>query len=149
MMSISASAASASARIWNSSAMGIRAASKSPMPSPCSADMRKGSPRPRFHASNTPASAAAPSPLFAAKKTCFARLRRISAKISSTGVTPTRASIMNKQISAISTAPSVKRRMRPCKLSSVASSSPAVSITVKRRSPRRASPSRRSRVTPG
>ena len=39
--------------------------------------------------------------------------------------------------------------MRPVRLSGADSSSPAVSITVKSRSPSRASPSRRSRVTPG
>jgi hypothetical protein len=91
----------------------------------------------------------APSALFAARMT-FAALRlRISAKTSSTGVTPARASSTKRQASAISTARSVSRRIRPGRLSSVASSSPAVSITVKRRSPSRASPSRRSRVTPG
>src|SRR5262245_32791456 len=39
--------------------------------------------------------------------------------------------------------------MRPVRLSAAAVSSPAVSITVKVRSPSRATPSRRSRVTPG
>ncbi len=52
-------------------------------------------------------------------------------------------------MSAISTARSVSRRIRPCRLSSVTSSRPALSITVKRKGPRRAAPSRRSRVTPG
>src|SRR6056297_57330 len=73
----------------------------------------------------------------------------MSAKTSSVGVTPARASIRNRHTSAISTARSVSLRIRPCNDSSVASSRPAVSITVKRRSPSLASPSRRSRVTPG
>ena len=149
LISISVSAASSCARSLKSSANGIKHLSRSVIPSPCSADKRNGSPRPKAQASRTPASAAEPSPLLAPKITCFARFRRISANISSVWVTPTRASIINKQISAISTARSVKRRIRPCKLSSVTSSRPAVSITVKRRSARRASPSRKSRVTPG
>ena len=73
----------------------------------------------------------------------------MSANTSSVGVTPTLASIINKHASAISTARSVKRRMRPCRLSSVTSSRPAVSIIVNLRCPSRAAPSRRSLVTPG
>ena len=97
----------------------------------------------------TPPSAARPSPLLAARKTWAFFLRRISANTSSVAVTPARASIINKQASAMPTARSVKRRIRPCKLSSVASSNPAVSMTVNFKCPKRASPSRRSRVTPG
>ncbi len=119
------------------------------MPSPCSADMRTGSPRPKDHASIAPESPAAPSALLTPTITLADLRRKISAKTWSEGVTPVRPSIKNKQTSAISTARSVKRRMRPCKLSSVTSSSPAVSITVKRKSNNLASPSRRSRVTPG
>ena len=119
------------------------------MPSPCSAEMRSGSPRPNAYASRTPASAALPSALLAPRITWAARLRSISARTSSAGVTPTRASIRNRQMSAMSTARSVSLRIRPGRLSSVASSRPAVSMTVKRRSPKRAAPSRRSRVTPG
>ena len=43
----------------------------------------------------------------------------MSANTSSVGVTPTLASIINKHASAISTARSVKRRIRPCRLSRV------------------------------
>ena len=73
----------------------------------------------------------------------------VAAKARSTGVGPARASIMKKIASACAMAVSVCARMRPVRLSGADSSRPAVSITVNSRSPSRASPSRRSRVTPG
>ena len=119
------------------------------MPMPCSADSATGSPSPSSQASISPASAARPSALLATRITRAARLRRSSASVRSTGVTPMRASIRNRHTSAASTARSVSARIRPGRLMSVASSSPAVSTTVKRSGPSRPSPSRRSRVTPG
>ncbi len=56
---------------------------------------------------------------------------------------------MNRQTSDPAIARSVSARIRPGRLASVASSSPAVSITVNRSAPSRPAPSRRSRVTPG
>ena len=119
------------------------------MPMPCSADSATGSPRPSSQASISPASAARPSALLATRITRAARLRRSSASVRSTGVTPARASIRKRQTSAASTARSVSARIRPGRLASVTSSSPAVSTTVKRSAPSRPAPSRRSRVTPG
>ncbi len=60
-----------------------------------------------------------------------------------------RASIRKNTASACSIAALVCASMRPARLCGPASSRPAVSITVNSRSPSRASPSRRSRVTPG
>ena len=77
------------------------------MPSPCSAESATGSPRPSSQASISPASAARPSALLATRITCAARLRSSSAKRPSSGVTPARASIMNRQTSASSIARSV------------------------------------------
>src|SRR5262249_52845141 len=76
-------------------------------------------------------------------------LRSQPAKCLSRGVTPARASTRRRTISASLTARVVWSRMRPVRLSASLSSRPAVSITVKRRSPIRAAPRRRSRVTPG
>ena len=119
------------------------------MPSPCSPDRRTGSPSPRLKASKNPTSPEFPSALFATNTTRADFLRKISPNTRSAGKTPARASIMKIQTSAISTARSVNMRIRPCKLSSVASSNPAVSITVNFIGPIFASPSRKSRVTPG
>ncbi len=79
----------------------------------------------------------------------LAGLRTRSAKARSTGVGPARASIRKSMASAAAIAASVCACMRPVRLAGAASSSPAVSIAVKVRSPSRARPSRRSRVTPG
>ena len=76
-------------------------------------------------------------------------LRTRSAKARSTGVGPARASMRKSTTSAAAIAASVCACMRPVRLAGAASSSPAVSIAVKARSPSRARPSRRSRVTPG
>jgi hypothetical protein len=76
-------------------------------------------------------------------------LRTRSAKARSCGVTPVRASTMNISASAPSIAIAVCARIRAVSDPFAPSSRPAVSMTVKRRSPRLASPSRRSRVTPG
>ena len=62
---------------------------------------------------------------------------------------PARASIRNSTTSAAAIATSVCWRMRSLRVSGGASSRPAVSNTWNSRSPRRAWPSRRSRVTPG
>ena len=98
------------------------------MPIPCSAESATGSPSPSSQASISPASAARPSALLATRITRGARLRSSSASVRSTGVTPARASIMNRQTSAASIARSVSARIRPGRLASVASSRPAVSI---------------------
>ena len=118
-------------------------------PIPCSAEILTGSPKPSPYASNTPASAAGLSALFAARTTVAEWRRNMSASSRSPASIPARASTRNRHRSAIRTARSVNRRIRPSRDSSVAVSSPAVSSTVNRRSPIRASPSRRSRVTPG
>src|SRR5580704_945041 len=76
--------------------------------------------------------------------------RRTSVAMSrSAGKSPARASTSISTTSEVSIAALVCARMRPVREAEAASSSPAVSITVKARSPSRASPSRRSRVTPG
>ena len=62
---------------------------------------------------------------------------------------PARASTTKKTALDDAIAASVCACMRPVRVSAAAVSSPAVSITVKVRSPSRATPSRRSRVTPG
>ena len=90
-----------------------------------------------------------PSILLAISTAGLPDLRTSSAKTRSTPVGPARASIMKKMASACPIAVSVCARMRPVRLSGADSSRPAVSITVKSRSPSRPSPSRRSRVTPG
>ena len=133
----------------NPAAIGSSACRRSSMPSPCSAESATGSPSPSSQASISPASAARPSALLATRITRAARLRSSSVSVRSTGVTPARASIMNRQTSAASIARSVSARIRPGRLASVASSRPAVSIAVKRSGPSRPAPSRRSRVTPG
>ena len=89
------------------------------MPMPCSAETATGSPSPSSQASISPASAARPSALLATRITRAARLRSSSASVRSTGVTPARASIMNRQTSAASTARSVSARIRPGRLASV------------------------------
>ena len=96
-----------------------------------------------------PSSPFLPSALLASRITGLPDLRTRSAKGWSIGVRPSRASIMNRMTSACSIAVSVWARMRPASESLSASSSPAVSMIVKRRWPSAASPSRRSRVTPG
>src|SRR3954469_4412880 len=73
----------------------------------------------------------------------------MSAKARSIGVRPARASIRNATASALSIASSVCATIRLVSEPGAASSKPAVATTVKERSPRRACPSRRSRVTPG
>ena len=93
--------------------------------------------------------AARPSLLLATRIAGLPDLRTRSAKARSTGVGPARASIRKNTASAAAIAASVCACMRPVRLSGAASSRPAVSITVKARSPSRARPSRRSRVTPG
>src|SRR5208283_1216456 len=75
--------------------------------------------------------------------------RMAAAKCRSVPVIPARASMRNRIASQSVSAVSVWARMRPASVSGSPSSSPAVSTTVKARSYRRASPSRRSRVTPG
>ena len=94
------------------------------MPSPCSAEIRSGSPRPKAPAlKRARVACAMPSALFTARdhpRALFAQdvgeglVRRRHADM--------RPSITNRLTSAISTARSVKRRIRPCKLSSVISS---------------------------
>ena len=135
--SISSSTSTISTASGNPSATGSSARSRSSMPMPCSADSATGSPSPSSQASISPASAARPSALLATRITFAARLRSSSASVRSTGVTPARASIMNRQTSAAAIARSVSARIRPGRLASVASSSPAVSITVKRSAPSR------------
>src|SRR5689334_725921 len=68
---------------------------------------------------------------------------------SSRGVRPSRASTSNKAASASRTAASVCARILPGKVCDSSFSNPAVSMTRKFRPSRFASPSRRSRVTPG
>src|SRR6185295_8911621 len=75
--------------------------------------------------------------------------RAKSAKARSFGVRPARASITNISASARPIAVSVCSCIRAVSEPLAPSSRPAVSITVNSRSPRRALPSRRSRVTPG
>jgi len=87
--------------------------------------------------------------LFATSTIGLPDLRATSAKAWSAGIAPERASIMKKMASAWSIAASVCARIRPERLSGADSSNPAVSITVNAMSPSLASPSRRSRVTPG
>ena len=90
-----------------------------------------------------------PSHLLATSISGVARLRRKPANCSSSGVTPARASISSRATSASAAARSVWARMRPRSEVGAAVSKPAVSHTRKRRGPRRPTPSRRSRVTPG
>ena len=77
------------------------------------------------------------------------RRRSISASDRSTCVRPYFASTTKSDRSASSMAISVWARIRPSSVSGPASSRPAVSMMVKRRSTSLASPGRRSRVTPG
>src|SRR5262245_48203675 len=119
------------------------------MPSPCSAEIGIGAPRPRRKASLRPASAALLSHLLATSRIGVLVLRRRLAKCWSSGVTPARASISSSATSAWRIASSVCSRIRPSSDWSNTSSRPAVSTTVKSRSPRWPAPNRRSRVTPG
>ena len=107
------------------------------LPSPCSAEIATGSPKPRVKASRAPASPARPSALLATRITGLPRRCSSSPKIRSIGVTPSRASKTNRARSASSSASSVWRRMRASRLSSVTSSKPAVSISSRSRSPSR------------
>ena len=122
---------------------------RSAMPSPCSAEMATGSPKPRACASPTPPPLSRLSDLLASRMIGLCTLRRRSAKMRSSEVTPSRASIMNMISSASSRAASVCSRIRASRLSSVTSSYPAVSISVRSMSPMLPSAYRRSRVTPG
>jgi|GEM_PF-4722370 len=100
-------------------------------------------------ASAAPASPARLSALLAMRITFVADLRSALAMSRSPGITPSRASITKRQASAISMALSVWARASAAMPFSFGSSRPAVSITVKRIPRKRASPARRSRVTPG
>src|SRR3954470_12404610 len=119
------------------------------MPSPCSAEIWMGSPRPSAKASIAPASPCLPSLLLATSSTGLLALRAKSAKARSLGVRPMRASITKNSASACAIAASVCSCMRAVSEPLAPSSRPAVSMIVKSRSPSLASPSRRSRVTPG
>src|SRR5258705_11854836 len=90
-----------------------------------------------------------PSLLLATRSTGLLARRAKSAKARSFGVNPAGASITNISASASAIAVSVCSCMRAVSEPLAPSSSPAVSITVNSRSPRRPLPSRRSRVTPG
>src|SRR6266851_4250031 len=111
--------------------------------------MAIGSPRPSSKASKEPPLPTRPSALLASRTTGVSPRRSQSAKCLSSGVTPVRASTTKSTTSASETARFVCPRMRAERLSSASSSRPAVSMTRKLRSASRASPSRRSRVTPG
>ena len=119
------------------------------MPSPCSAEIASGSPKPSSKASIRPASAARLSDLLPTRITGFPLRLARSANCRSMGVIPTRASNTNRMTSASSTAVSAWALIRASSVSFRASSRPAVSNTRNFNSPIRASPSRRSRVTPG
>src|SRR5271154_2821127 len=96
-----------------------------------------------------PASPCLPSLLLATSTTGLSARRAKSAKARSFGVSPARASITNIRASASAIAASVCSCIRAVSEPLAPSSRPAVSITVNSRSPSLASPSRRSRVTPG
>src|SRR5258708_7065097 len=96
-----------------------------------------------------PASPCLPSLLLATRTTGLLARRAKSANARSFGVRPARASITNIRASASPIAPSVCSCIRAVSEPLAASSRPAVSMMVNSRSPRRASPSLRSRVTPG
>src|SRR5258705_4813631 len=96
-----------------------------------------------------PTSPCLPSLLLATSTTGLLARRAKSAKARSLGVSPARASITNISASASSIAVSVCSCIRAVSEPLAPSSRPAVSITGNSRSPRRALPSRRSRVTPG
>src|SRR6185312_15743189 len=96
-----------------------------------------------------PISPCLPSLLLATSTTGLLARRAKSAKARSFGVRPARASITNISASARAIAASVCSCIRAVSEPLAPSSRPAVSITVNSRSPRRALPSRRSRVTPG
>src|SRR5439155_5654855 len=108
-----------------------------------------GSPSPSAYDSIAPTSPCLPSLLLATSTTGLLARRAKSAKARSLAVSPARASITNISASASSIAVSVCSCIRAVSEPLAPSSSPAVSITVNSRSPRRALPSRRSRVTPG
>ena len=97
----------------------------------------------------TPWAPALPSALFEMRMTGLPARRTRSAKYLSSGVTPARASMTKRIASAAIIAFSVWARIRPSSVACAPSSKPAVSMILNRRSARRASPSRRSRVTPG
>src|SRR5258707_2356445 len=96
-----------------------------------------------------PASPCLPSLLLATSTTGLLARRAKSANERSFGVRPARASITNISGSASAIGVSVCSRIRAVSEPLAPSSRPAVSITVNSSSPRRALPSRRSRVTPG
>src|SRR6478752_6904064 len=96
-----------------------------------------------------PTSPCLPSLLLATSTTGLLARRAKSAKVRSLGVSPARASITNISASARPIAVSVCSCIRAVSEPLAPSSRPAVSMTVNSRSPRRALPSRRSRVTPG
>ena len=75
--------------------------------------------------------------------------RTAAAKCRSAGLSPARASTTNRIASQSASAASVCARIRPASVSGSPSARPAVSMIVNARSAILASPSRRSRVTPG
>ena len=120
------------------------------MPSPCSAESGIGSPRPSAYASLMPDIAGAALDLVRGQHDRLVRApQQRREAFHPAAVTPTRASIRKRITSASRIAISVCARMRASSDASVASSKPAVSISVKSRSPSRPCASRRSRVTPG
>src|SRR5947209_8764551 len=96
-----------------------------------------------------PASPCLPSLLLATSTTGLLARRAKSANDRSFGVRPARASITNISASARPIAASVCSCIRAVSEPLAPSSRPAVSMMVNSRSPSRACPSRRSRVTPG
>ena len=92
---------------------------------------------------------ASPSALLAMTMIGLPARRTAAAKCRSAAVRPARASKTNRIASQSASAASVCARMRPASVAGSPSSRPAVSTMVKARSASRASPSRRSRVTPG
>ncbi len=147
----SSSSPSSSASCFTSTASsnGASDSNRSASPSPCSALNGTGSPKPSAKDSYTPAFPADPSALFAISTTGVVELRSQRAISSSSGVIPARESMTKIATSAMSTAACVCWRMRPGKVAASSSSNPAVSTIRKSRPSRLASPSRRSRVTPG
>ncbi len=119
------------------------------MPSPCSAEIWTGSPSPARRIPSRRARHACPRLLLATSTTGLLARRAKSAKARSVGVSPARASITNISASARPIAVSVCSCIRAVSEPLAPSSRPAVSMMVNSRSPSRAFPSRRSRVTPG
>ena len=90
-----------------------------------------------------------PSALLATSSTGRPWRRSHAPKCASAGVMPARASTTKTIRSAVATAASLLARMRPAMVSGALSSRPAVSTTCTRLPRSMASPSLRSRVTPG